>query len=131
MRLEVPGRRFQLDKNKEVFDAKVFAMWQALRVLEQRNKRSREYTIFVDSTPAITRVRDDTRGPGQRLGVAAIEVETRLAAAGNRITIRWVPAHAGADGNEVADRYVKEADTGRAPRERLPEGYAEETSWPI
>ena len=107
VRLEVPGgggwtgRRFQLGKNKEVFDAEVFAVWQALRALEQRSERNREYTIFVDSTSAITRVRDDARGPGQRFGVAAIEVETRLAAAGNRVTIRWVPAHAGAEGNEV------------------------------
>jgi hypothetical protein len=77
-------------------------VWQALRALEQRNEHGRESTIFVDSTSAITRVREDARGPGQRFGVAAIEVETRLAAAGNRVTIRWVPAHAGAEGNEVA-----------------------------
>ena len=78
------GRRFQLGKNKEVFDAEVFAVWQALRALEQRNEHGREYTVFVDSTSAITRVRDDARGPGQRFGVAAIEVETRLAAAATR-----------------------------------------------
>ena len=66
-------------------------MWQALRALEQRNERDREYTIFVDSTSAITMVRDDARGPGQRFGVTAIEVETRLAAADNKVTIRWVP----------------------------------------
>ena len=95
--------------------------------MEQRKESGREYTIFVDSTSAITRVRDDARGPGQRFGVAAIEVETRLEAAGNTVTIRWVPAHAGAEGNEVADQYAKDAATGRAPRE-LPEGYAEETS---
>ena len=65
------GRRFQLNKNKEVFDAEVFAVWQALRALEQRNERDREYTAFVDSTSAITRVRDDARGSGQRFGVAA------------------------------------------------------------
>ena len=122
------GRRFQLSKNKGVFDAEVFAVRQALRALEQRSEHGREYTISVDSTSAITRVRDDTRGPGQRFGVAAIEVETRLAAAGNRVTIRWVPAHAGAEGNEVADQYAKDAATGRAPSERLSEGYAEETS---
>ena len=92
-------------------------MWQALRALEERNERDREYTILVDSTSAITRVRDDARGSGQRFGVAAIEVETRLAAAGNRVTIRWVPAHAGAEGNEVADQYAKDAPTGRAPSE--------------
>ena len=82
----------------------------------------------MDSTSAITRVRDDVRGPGQRFGVAVIEVETRLAAAGNRVTIRWVPARAGAEGNEVADQHARDAATGRAPRERMPGGHAEETS---
>ena len=52
----------------------------------------------------------------------------RLAAAGNRVTIRRVPAHAGAEGNEVADQYAKDTATGRAPREELLQGYAEETS---
>ena len=32
------GRRFQLGTNKEVFDAEVFAIWQALRVLEQEKR---------------------------------------------------------------------------------------------
>ena len=50
---EWTGRRFQLGRNKEVFDAEVFAVWQALRALEQRNERDCEYTIFVDSTSAI------------------------------------------------------------------------------
>ena len=121
-------RRFQLGKNKEVFDAEVFAIWQALRALEQRKESGRRYTVFVDSTSAITRVRDDARGPGQRFGVAAIEVQSQLAAAGNEVTIRWVPDHAGAEENEVADQYAKDPATGRAPRERLPEGYAAETS---
>ena len=109
------GRRFQLGKNKVVFDAEGLAMWQELRALEQRNEHGHEYTILVDSTSDITRVRDDARGPGQRFGIAANEVETRLAAAGNRVTIRWVPAHAGAEGNEVAGQYAKDAATSRAP----------------
>ena len=53
------GRRFQLGKNKEVFDAEMFAVWQALGALEQKSEHGREYTIFVDSTSAIARVRDD------------------------------------------------------------------------
>ena len=59
------GRRFQLGGNKEVFDAEVFAIYQALRAIEQRQERGRSYTIFVDSTSAIDRVRDDELGPGQ------------------------------------------------------------------
>ena len=69
VRLEVPGggwtgRRFQLGKNKEVFGA-VFAIWQALRALEQRKESGRRYTVFIDSTSAITRVQDDAVGEYQ------------------------------------------------------------------
>ena len=50
------GRRFQLGTNKEVFDTEVFAIYLALRAVEQRQERGRSYTIFVDSTSAINRV---------------------------------------------------------------------------
>ena len=53
----------------------MFAIWQALRALEQRKGSGRKYTVFVDSTLAITRIRDDAWGPAQRIGVAAIEVQ--------------------------------------------------------
>ena len=84
--------------------------------------------MFVDSTSAINRVRDDALGPGQRFGVAAIDVCLRILARDNDVTIRWVPAHSGASGNEVADEYAKSAATGDAPEEEIPEGYGNETS---
>ena len=121
------GRRFQLG-TKEVFDAEVFAIHQALRAIEQRQERGHGYTIFVDSTSAIDRVRDDELGPGQRFAVAAIEVCNRIITNDNSVTIRWVPAHSGATGNEVADKYAKSAATREESVEALPEGYGTETS---
>ena len=61
------GRRVQLGSNMEVFDEEVFAIWQALRVLEQRWEGGGRYTIFVNSTSATTRVRDDARGSAAAL----------------------------------------------------------------
>ena len=121
------GLRFHLGSNKEVFDAEVFDIYQALQTIEQRNERGRQYTVFVDSTSASTRVRDDDLGPGQRFAVAAIEV-CRITSNDNSVTIRWVPAHSGATGKEVADRYAKSAATGEELVEAIPEGYAAETS---
>ena len=122
------GRRFHLGSNKEVIDAKVFAIYQALRAIEQRQERGRQYTVFVDSTSAITRVGDDSLGPGQHFAVASIEVCGRIISSDNSVTARWVPAHSGAAGNEVAGRYANSAATGEEPVEDIPEGYTAETS---
>ena len=122
------GHRYHLGSNKEVFDAEVFAVYRALSIIEQRQERGRQYTIIVDSTSAITRVGEDSLGPGQRFAVAVIEICSRIITYENNVTIRWVPAHSGAAGNEVADRYAKSAATGEEPVEAIPEGYAAETS---
>ena len=76
--------------------------------------------MVVDFNSAISRIGDDALGPGQRFAVAAIEVCSRILARDNDVTIRWVPAHSGATGNEVADRYAKSAATGDAPVEEIP-----------
>ena len=132
MRLEDPGwvdrTPFPSGTNKEVFDAEVSAIYLALSALDQRQEGDRQYTIFVDSSSAIARVRDDALHPGQRFAVAAIEVCSRVLSRNNDVTIRWVPAHSGATGNEVADRYAKSAATGKDPVEGIAEGYASETS---
>ena len=72
------GRRFHLATNKEVFDAEVFAIFQALLWLDQRQESGRRYTLFAGSTAAIERVRPDCIGPGQRFAIAAIEVCDRI-----------------------------------------------------
>ena len=119
------GCSYHLGNNKEVFDAEVFAIYRALSVIEQRQEWGRQYTIFVDSTSAITRVGDDSLGTGQRFAVAAIEVCNRIITNDNSVTIRWVPAHSGATGN---DQYAKSAATGEESVEAIPEGYEVETS---
>lgn len=58
-------RRFHLGSNKEVFDAEVYAIYQALSTMGQRQESGRRYTLFVDSTLAIARIRSDDTGPGQ------------------------------------------------------------------
>ena len=47
-----PGGRFHLGSNTEVFDAEVYAIYQALCTL-YRQEGGHRYTIFVESTAAI------------------------------------------------------------------------------
>ena len=109
------GRCFHLGNNKEVFDAEVFAIYQALLWIEGHQGAGGRFTIFADCPAAIERVRTDALGPAQRFAVAAIEVCDRIHARGGQITIRWVSSHVGIEGNETAGRYAKAAAERSAP----------------
>ena len=108
------GRRFHLGDNKEVFDAEVFAIYQALRIFEARQQSGEEYIVFSDRQPAIRRAMSDSLGEGQYWVRAIIEVATQLVANSNVVWVLWVPAHAGIRGNKVADGMAKEAAGDRA-----------------
>ena len=71
------NRRFHLD-NKEVFDAEIFAIYQALGVFRARQESGRKYTVFSDSQSAIRRAGPPPEGttegsevPGWALLLAA------------------------------------------------------------
>ena len=100
----------------------MYAVYQALHTMDRRQENRHGYTVFVDSTAAIERVRPDGIGLGQRFAVATIEVGTRLRARNNEATARWVPAHRGVLGNEEAV-----ADGGE-PNDVVPHDYRWETS---
>ena len=107
------GGRFHLGTNKEVFDAEFHAIYQALKIFEERGQSGRKYTIFSDCQPAIRRALSDTLGPGQQWARAIIEAATRLIGCNNEVLILWVPAHAGVRGNEIVDGMAKEAVAGQ------------------
>ena len=81
------GRRFHLGKNNEVFDAEPYALYQAAKTFGEIGESGQRYTIFTDSTAAISRARSGDTRAGQRFAVAIIEIFTRLLQRGN-VTIR-------------------------------------------
>ena len=110
------GSRLHVGTNKEVFvDAEVFAIYQALRVVGQRQETGHRHTIFVDSTAVIDRVRADTMGPGQQFAIATMKVCGRVFARDNEVTIRWVPAHHRVLSNEKPDEFARAAAGRTAP----------------
>ena len=96
------------------------AIYQALRLSGARNGSSTAYTVFSDSTAAISGAQTDRAGPGQAFARSIIEIGERLAAHGCSVTLRWTPAHRGVEGSEVADGYAKVAaeNTGDATDRR-------------
>ena len=117
-----------LGKNKEVFDAEVFAIGQALRVLDERGEDGQRYTIFSDSSSqaVLSRIQHDRTGPGQTLAIEAIRVAEAVTSRGNRICLRWTPSHEGIEGNERADRMARRAAEEREGRAEP--GYLSEAS---
>ena len=83
--------------------------------MDQRQESGHRYAVFVDSTPAIDRVRTDAIRPDQRFAIAAMEVCGWVLARDSEVTIRWVPAHHGITGNEKADEFAKAAASRTAP----------------
>lgn len=99
----------------EAHAAELAAIAHGLLLPVQRGGEGQDYTLFTDSLAAIRRIMDDTPGPGQEI-VEAIRLARRLEAQGNRITVRWVPAHRGLEGTS---RQTSEPGRWRpAPRER-------------
>ena len=106
----------------------MYAIFQALSIINQSQERGHRYTVFVDSTSAIDRARSDSIGPGQGFAIAVIEACTKIISRNNEVAIRWVPAHQGVPGNEMADEYAKAAAEGGQPDGDIPDEYKWETS---
>ena len=65
-------RHFHIETKKAVFDAVIFAIYQALRALDQRQASVPRYTVFVDSTTTIDRDPE----PGQRFAIVMMDFAT-------------------------------------------------------
>ena len=105
-----------MSKNKEAFDAEVFAILWAIRTLEERGEKRRAYTVFSDSQAATARVQHDRCGPAHALARATIAMTDSLCGRDNTLTIRWTPSHERVAGNEQADATAKRAAEGREER---------------
>ena len=106
------GQGSFLGSNKEVFDAEVYALQRAVRLLSDRGETGMGYTVFSDSQAAIFRLLHEECGPAQALAREAIEASRELRARNNDITIRWTPSHRGVTGKERADALAKRAAAG-------------------
>ena len=101
-----------LGKNKEVFDAEVFAILRATRLLDDRAESGQSVTISSDSQAAISRDQHDLCGPAQALARAVIATVNNLTMQSNTLDVRWTPAHEGVEGNEQAGVAAESAAEG-------------------
>jgi ribonuclease HI len=117
------GRKVFMGRNKEVFDAELYAIWMGLASARDHLKEdwagAKSITIFTDAQAALKRIRNDDPGPGQWLARRILRTERQLRQAGWTTEFRWVPGHKGVEGNEVADQWAKDG-AGYSGAERLP-----------
>ena len=67
----------------------------------------RELIIFTDNQAALKTMKYPEYGPGQFVLRKIIPLITSLKSTGLSITFRWIPAHRGVEGNEIADELAK------------------------
>ena len=95
---------FHLGQNSTVFQAEVFAVSKTAEILLDRAPNCNKILINCDSKSAI-----------QAINSTVIKSKTTLKALNllnslgktNKVTLSWIPAHSGFEGNELADTIAK------------------------
>jgi ribonuclease HI len=104
-------RRVHLGRQKEAFDAEMYAMSEAVKIADEicEEKEVRRVTILTDSQATLRRIQSDEPGPGQVLALRTMNWESELTKKNIRVEYRWVPVHQGVKGNEEADLQATKA----------------------
>lgn len=68
------GVGFGMSKAHEADNAELAAIAYGLLLLQRRGESGRNYTVFTNSTAAMTRAVNDTRGPGQEIALRRISL---------------------------------------------------------
>jgi len=104
-------RRTHLGRQKEAFDAEMYAMSEAMKIADEMagKKEVTRVTVFTDSQATLRRIQSDEPGPGQVPALQTMNWTDAQARNNIRVEYRWVPAHTGIEGNEEADQQATQA----------------------
>jgi ribonuclease HI len=105
--------RTNLGKNKEIFDAELWGVSDALGIALTEAQPNDPVTVYLDSQAAIKKIQYSTSQSGQAIALQCHKRAAILSQRQNPVTIRWVPGHLGVEGNERADKAAKQAASGQ------------------
>ncbi len=109
---EWSAQKITLGKNKEILDAEVWGISEAVKIAERKCSRVQQpltVSIFCDSQTAINRLKIMDSKAGQALKVQIYQKVEQLTRQRHEISLCWVPSHCNIEGNEKADLAAKEA----------------------
>ena len=95
-------RKVHLGRQKEAFDAEMYAMSEAVKIANDiaKDEEVRRVTVFTDSQATLGRIQSDEPGQGQVLALRTMIWESELLRKDIQVEYQWVPAHKGIEGNE-------------------------------
>jgi ribonuclease HI len=103
--------RYNLGRRKEIYDAELYTIAEAVSLAYNRNIRTpddvKTIHIYSDSTAALKRLKDPNPSPSQWLIKKIAEMETMIEDPGHRAEYHWIPGHMDIKGNEIADKAAK------------------------
>lgn len=110
------GRGVHLWRNKEVYDAEIYALAEGLDIALSLwkggtlgSRAINQIAFFTNAQAALDRIQIDAPGEGQYLAQRIAMRERALLALGIAIEYHWVPGHKDVIDNEAADRVAKAA----------------------
>ena len=98
-----------------MFDAELWEVADALREAGEQRLQG-PITVYLDSQAAIKRIQRDEKRGVQAIVRLIHSRAKELQQGGSLVAIRWVPGHAGVEGNERADKAAKDATMGEGRR---------------
>lgn len=100
-----------LGKNKEILDAELWGISEALKIALKESilRKARKITVYSDSQLALKQLQGSKNNAGQALSIQIFKQAKQLHAQGRELIVRWIPSHRGFSGNELADKAAKEA----------------------
>ncbi|XP_061747026.1 uncharacterized protein LOC133545438 [Nerophis ophidion] len=109
----IPQRNIVLNKRisdkLSVFTGELVAIYMAVNWIEEN--KARKVVVCSDSSSALTSIKNITSETRLDIVYEIVQAIYRINKAGGVVTFLWVPAHVGVEGNELADRYAKQAST--------------------
>ena len=122
-------RKVHLGCNKEVYDAELYGIAEALKIAKRRRLWESvmqrhsgpaldppTIRVFTDAQAALTRMKTNPPTAGQWLVTRIIKSEQEILALGVRVEYHWVPGHEGIEGKNALTRPQRRRPlTPRAP----------------